>query len=151
LSKAEIEDLAAVLPEELNFFADSLFWKRLRETEKFLPLTKRVLGEYFARYFREFSQNFNPRSVKKHFEDAFYFCRFLRGQEISEFAANVMKFEQAKLEFFGLEKRLVVCRLDFDVREFLSSGDAQLPAFYEKRKKIAVWLRRGKRVRHFFI
>lgn len=86
LSSQEIRELSEIMPEELEFFADSLFWKRLRETEKFLPLTKKVLNEDFTTQFREFSQNFNPQTVKKHFEDALEFCRFLQIREISELA-----------------------------------------------------------------
>jgi len=151
LSEAEIEDLAGVMPEELNFFAASLFWKRLREVEKFLPLTKKTLGEDFTAYFREFSQNFNPQTVKKHFEDAFEFGLFIAKQNKSEFARTIAKFECAKLEFFGLEKRIVICRMDFDLRPCLNSG--QFPPFEipAKKKRIAVWIRAGKRIRHFFI
>src|SRR6185369_7897216 len=69
LNKIEIKEIAGIMPEELDFFADSLFWKRLREVEKFLPLTRKVLGEDFINYFRRFSQNFNPQTVKKHIED----------------------------------------------------------------------------------
>jgi hypothetical protein len=150
LSEREIEEIAEIMPEELNFFADSLVWKRLREAEKFLPLTRRVLGEDFAKYFREFSQKFNPQTVKKHFEDALEFCRFLRNRNISDFAQNAAKFEQSKLEFFGLEKPLVVCRLDFDVRKFNASEQNFSGGTPARQKKIAVWLRIGKRVKHFF-
>ena len=141
LDENEIAEIFAIMPEELEFFADSLFWKRVREVEKFLPLTRKVLGEDFTTRFREFSQSFNPQTVKKHFEDALEFCRFLRAQEVSGLAKSAAKFEQAKLEFFGIEKRLVVCRLDYDVR-------MEIP---EKKKKIAVWLRIGKRIKHFYI
>ncbi len=139
LDEAEIREIAAIMPEELNLFANSLFWKRLREVEKFLPVTHKVLGADFTKNFREFSQTFNPQTVKKHFEDALEFCRFLRAQEVSDLAKSAAKFEESKLEFFGFEKRLVVCRLDYDVR-------MEIP-----KKKIAVWLRIGKRIKHFYI
>ncbi len=145
LSRAEIEEIAAVMPEELEFFAESLFWKRLREVEKFLPLTRRALGDDFTGVFREFSQNFNPQTVKKHLEDALEFCRFLQTQNISEPAKNAAKYERAKHEFFAFEKRLVVCRLDFDIVKYQQTG------VFEARKKKAVWIRFGKRFRHFFI
>lgn len=151
LSEAEIREIAEIMPEELNFFAESLFWKRLRETEKLLPLTKKVLGEDFANLFREFSAKFNPQSIKKHFEDAREFCRFLRRQKISELAKNVAKFEASKLEFFGAERRLTVCRLDYDVRNFITADPVQPIEIPAKKKKIAVWLRLGKRIKHFFI
>jgi hypothetical protein len=149
LSETEIREIAGIMPEELNFFADSLFSKRLRQVEKFLPLTRKVLGEVFKSTFREFSQGFNPQTVKKHFEDAFEFCGYLQKQNISKPAINAVRFERAKLAFFGLERRIAVCRLDFDIRkpEFSDrAGEFAIP-----EKKIAVWLRIGKRVRHFFI
>jgi hypothetical protein len=34
LPAREIAELAGIMPEELNFFAESLFWKRLREVKK---------------------------------------------------------------------------------------------------------------------
>src|SRR5215213_1679726 len=90
----DFSEIAAIMPEELDFFADSLFWKRLREAEKFLPLTRKILGEDFTDNFREFSQQFNPQTVKKHFEDALGFARFLRKGKISDLAKNAAKFEQ---------------------------------------------------------
>ncbi len=151
LSEVETADLQAVLPEEIGFFADSLFWKRLHEVEKFLPLTKKVLKEYFTKNFREFSRNFNPQTVKKHFEDALEFCKFLRKQNISELAKNAAKFEQSKLEFFGGGKRFVVCKLDFDIREIYDREQTTANLKLEKKTKVALWLKLGKKNKHFFI
>ncbi|HEY8560692.1 MAG TPA: hypothetical protein VIL74_09980 [Pyrinomonadaceae bacterium] len=151
LSADEIREIAEIMPEELHFFADSLVWKRLGEAEKFLPLTRRVLGEDFTGNFREFSQTYNPRTVKKHFEDALAFCRFLQTRKIPGPAKCAAKFEAAKLEFFGFEKRIAVCRLDYDVRSFSGAHANPAAENHEKTKKIAVWLRTGKRIRHFFI
>jgi len=151
LDESEISEIGEIMPEELEFFAESLFWKRLREVEKFLPLTRKLSGDDFIEHFREFSQTFHPQSVKKHFEDAFEFCRFLQKRHISEFARSAAKFERAKLEFFGLGRSFVVCRLDFDFKNFALSDDKPQVEIPEKKKKIAVWLRIGKRVRHFFI
>ncbi|HVE58184.1 MAG TPA: hypothetical protein VNB22_15230 [Pyrinomonadaceae bacterium] len=151
LSETETEDLKAVLPEELGFFADTLFWKRLREVEKLLPLTKKVSGEDFAKLFREFSQDFNPQTVKKHFEDALEFCRFLRKRNSTELARNAAKFEQSKLEFYGGGKRFVICKLDFDLSKILHP-DAVISGFnFERKLKIAVWWKIGKKHRHFLI
>ena len=151
LSEKEIEDLKAILPEELRFFADSLFWKRLREVEKFLPLTKKLLSEDFTKCFRQFSQNFNPQTVKKHFEDAIGFCKFLRAQNISELAKNAAKFEKSKLEFFGGGKRLVFCKLDFDINKIPLGNIAIETLNLEKKTQIAVWVKIGKKNKHFFI
>lgn len=151
LDAAEIGEIVEIMPEELEFFADSLFWKRLRETEKFLPLTKKLLGEDFTSFFREFAPTFNPRSIKKHLADALEFSRFLQTRPLSAEARTAARFERARLEFFGLEKRFVVCRLDFDVRR-LFDLDANRPGEAPAAKKrIAVWLRIGGRTRHFLI
>ena len=151
LNKSEIAEIAEIMPEELNFFAESLFWKRLREVEKFLPITQRILGEGFTNLFRQFAKNFNPQTVKKHLEDSTEFCKFLQIQNVSEIAKNAAKFEQSKLEFFGYGKRFVFCKLDFDVRKIsLQANDLQnedLP----RKTKIAVWVRAGKREKYFFV
>src|SRR6185369_17835907 len=99
---------------------------------------RKVLGEDFINYFRRFSQNFNPQTVKKHIEDALGFCRFLQAQEVSEFAKNAAKFEEAKAKFFGLEKRFIICKLDFDIRE-ISFSTAETRIDNPKNKtKIAI-------------
>jgi len=134
LTDRETAELAAVYPEELNLFAESLVWKRLREVEKLLPLTLRHSGENFENYFRNFSQNFNPQSVKKHLEDAIHFCNYLQiSESIAELVRNAAKFEQSKLEFWALNKRLIVRFFDFDVE----TGKV--------KKHFKIWLRFGKK------
>lgn len=134
LNETEIAELAEVFPEELNSFAESLFYKRLREVEKILPLTKNVLGKNFEKHFRAFTDSFLPSSIKKHLEDAVEFCSYLqKNKSASDIEKNTAKFEQAKLEFFGFEKRLVIKIFDYDVKT------------NQKRRHISVWLRIGKR------
>ena len=150
LDEKEIAELAAVLPEELNFFAGSLFWKRLREVEKMLPLTRKFLAENFEKYFREFSQNYQPSSVKKHLEDAVEFVNFINKREKEDvWIKDLARFEQAKLEFYGYGKVFVFRVFDFDFKEFYRR-DAERQSFKLKKKKtLAVWLRIGKKVKHF--
>ncbi len=138
LSENEITEAAEIIPDELNFFADSLFWKRLREAEKFLPETKKVLGEDFTNLFREFSRNYIPQTVKKHLEDAVEFCDFLaQNQELSKQTRSIAKFEQSKLKFFGFEKCFVFCRLKHESK------------IQGKQKSFAVWLRLNRKIFHF--
>ncbi len=151
LNEQEIAEIAEIMPEDLNFFADSLFWKRLREVEKFLPITQRVLGEDFTTLFREFAQSYNPQTVKKHLEDSFEFSKYLQKQEVSEFVKNVLKFEQSKLLFFGYGRRFVFCKLDFDIRKINHKDTETLGLNLKKRKTIAVWSRIGRKTKHFFI
>ncbi len=138
LTESDIAALENVLPEQLDFFADSLFWKRLREAEKFLPETKNNLKENFTNLFREFSRNFNPQTVKKHLEDAHRFCEFLlKKPDLNSDLKTVIKFEKSKLEFFGFEKRIVICRFP---KTFQST---------DKPKRLSVWLRFNGKIHHF--
>ena len=151
LNEKEIAEIAEIIPEELNFFAESLFWKRLREVEKLLPLTKEFLKDDFVELFREFSKDFNPQTIKKHLEDAIEFCRFLQKSDISELTQSIAEFEQTKLEFFGYGKRFAFCRLSFDIRKIQRRDSETQRLKLEKRKTIAIWLRFGKKIKHFTI
>jgi hypothetical protein len=126
--------LLDIVPEELEFFAEALFYKRLREVEKLLPLTRNHLAEDFEKYFREFAGMFLPSTTKKHLEDAVEFCSYLqKHKNSSDIERNIAKFEQAKLEFWGFEKRLVIKFFEYDVKT------------NQKRKHFAGWLRVGGR------
>ena len=140
LNDAEIAQLKEIIADDLNYFADSLFHKRLHEVEKLLPLTKRTLGENFSKLFRQFSRNFQPASVKKHLEDAIEFCKYLQSQQVEQSSAkDTAKFEQTKHEFFSREKNFSFCLLRYDG--------------FGQRKKIglAVWYRIGKQSHHFIL
>ncbi len=149
LTEPEIAGIAAIIPEELNFFADSLFWKRLREVEKILPLTRKVSGGSFEKYFREFSQNYNPKSVKKHLEDAVGFCSFLQNCEIEPvWAKDLAKFEQARLIFNSKTKDFLFRKFDFDIRK-ISREDTKAQSEFPARRTFAVWIRVGNKSKHF--
>lgn len=153
LSEAEIEQIKQLLPEQINFFADSLFYKRLHEVEKFLPLTRKLLGKDFEKYFREFANQFVPQTIKKHLEDALEFAAFLQSKKIEPiWAKDLARFEQARLSFNNSEKRFSLKRFDFDVRKIVrevSREGAKAQSEFPKRKTYAVWLRVGKRTKHF--
>jgi hypothetical protein len=135
LNEAEIVELTKVMPEELNFFSESLFVKRLREVEKLLPLTHKVLAKDFQVYFREFTNNYNPQTVKKHLEDAIEFCKYLQTKQIE--TKDAAKFEQAKLEFHGYGKSFKFVRLNYNIETF------------EPKKGFAMWIKAGKTVKFF--
>lgn len=144
LSKNEIHELACVLPEELNFFAESLFYKRLREVEKLLPRTKQFLTADFETYFRGFSATFLPTSIKKHLEDAAHFADFLVGEISDEPLKDLIRYEKANLDFNGYGKLFLLRRFHFDPGEISREG---LKA--QRKAKIAIWLRIGGKTRHF--
>lgn len=152
LTENEIAEIFEVLPEEIAFFAESLFRKRLREVEKLMLLTREITGADFERFFREFSQTYNPQSVKKHLEDAIAFCNYLRKNAfVSETPKNAAKYEQTKLKFYGCEKRFAVCFLSGDVRGISVQKEKNTNVNFKGKMKLAVWLRSGNKVRHFFI
>jgi hypothetical protein len=149
LSANEIAELAAILPVEINFFADSLRWKRLREVEKLLPLTRQVLKERFEILFSEFTNQFLPESTKKHLEDAIEFTRFLQSKEVSPvWAKDLAKFERAKLEFNAHGKNFIFKTFDYDVKEMLYQG-IKAQSEIKRKRTFSVWLKIGKRTRHF--
>jgi hypothetical protein len=153
LSATEIEQIKQILPEQIKSFADSLFYKRLHEVEKFLPLTRKSLREDFEKHFRAFSNRFLPQTIKKHLEDATGFAAFLQAEELNpNWAKDIAKFESSRLSFRNSAKWLLLKRFDFDIREIikeisLESSSAQ--SDFRKRKTFAVWLRTGKRTKQF--
>lgn len=145
LDENDIAQLKEILPTELNFFAGSLFHKRLHEVEKLLPLTQESLEKEFQNYFREFSKDFQPKTVKKHLEDAIEFADFLSKKTFEkDWLKDLIIYEQARLKFNGYHKRFILKSFKFNVREFKNENPL-------KRKTFAVWLRIGKIVRHFII
>jgi hypothetical protein len=135
LDETEIDELSKVMPDELNFFSESLFVKRLREVEKLLPLTHKVLAKDFPKYFRQFTNNYNPQTVKKHLEDAFEFCKYLQANRID--TKDAAKFEQAKLEIYGYGKSFKFILLNHNIETF------------EQKKGFAMWIKAGKHVKFF--
>ena len=145
LTEKEIAELAAVLPAELDFFSESLLFKRLREVEKLLPRTKEILSADFEKYFREFSNGFLPAAIKKHLEDAVQFADFLLKQELkSAWLKDLIRYEQANLSFNGYGKKFLLRRFNFNIKEISRTG-----AQAQRKPSVAVWLKIGGKTRHF--
>jgi hypothetical protein len=148
LSEAETEELVEIAQRDLAMFAESLVWKRLREAEKLLPLTRRVAGESFRTLFFEFAPTFNPQAIRKHYEDAVQFCRFLEGRGDGPLG-DAARFERTRLVFFNEVRPAAFCRLRYHLSTLPGNNAAPMR---RKRPAAAVWLRIGKkRVFHFVI
>lgn len=143
LNEGESEDVASVA--ELESFADSLIWKRLREVEKILPITSQAAGDEFRLHFFRFAPAFNPQTVRKHYEDAIAFSRFIEAQDLPGPVRDAARLERTRAAFFA-EGRILSCCLS---RYDLAAG-GEGPKL-RKRAAIAVWLRLGKGFRHFII
>ena len=145
LSEMEIAELSEIVPSELNIFAESLFYKRLHETEKLLPLTRKILAAGFEKHFRGFALTFSPQTIKTHITDAIKFAEFLQSKEIGlNVGKDLAKFEAAKLEFYGLNKFFVIKVFHYDVKRITFQN---LPAQNEirRRRTVGIWLRIGER------
>lgn len=152
LTGPEINDLTALAELEVEWFADSLFWKRFRAVEKLLPTSSWIIGENFEPHFREFSREFSPTSVKKHLEDALAFSRWLlKARHLSAVAADVLKFESTRLRHNAEEKTLSVCTLAHDVRPIFDFGRPGSESEIQTRRSFAIWARVGCKTRFFFI
>lgn len=143
LQDGEIYDLLKVAEDGLDTFADSLVWKRLREVEKLLPVTKQVAGDGFRKLFFQFAPSLNPQSVKKHYEDGVEFSRFVEKHD-SDAAGDTARFERTRLTFFVEIQSFAFCRSRYDLEPITG-------AVSRTRTKIAMWFRLGRRVFHFVI
>jgi hypothetical protein len=151
LSKNEIEELIAIYPNEIEAFALSLFYKRLREVERILPLTKKALGRDFENIFREFIKEFNPQSVKKHHEDALQFCMFLyHFRNNTSLGKNVVMYEFNKLRVHVWGKNFVIKIFDYDFRK-LTKHQGLDPKKIKKRKTVVIWINLRKFKRHYIL
>jgi hypothetical protein len=149
LSEKEIAELAAIFPAELNFFAESLIYKRLRAVEKLLPLTGISLKGNFESCFREFANQYAPESSRKHLEDALRFAEFLQTKKIElVWVADLAKYERAKLEFNVCQKRFIFRIFDYDIKEISRNNAAPQGKFFRK-KTFAAWFRFGRQTRHY--
>lgn len=148
LSETEIEQICQVLPEQIKFFADSLFYKRLHEVEKILPLTRKVLGKKFETYFREFANEFLPKTIKKYLEDANKFGEYLRKKETA-WINDLISFERARLIFNGYGKRFVFRKFRFCIKDVLKNSRQDAKANVRRRLSFAIWLRFGSKIYHY--
>lgn len=141
LSEGEIDDLRSLTESEAAVFAESLVWKRFHEVEELLPLTRNALGSEFRSIFFEFAPTFNPRSIKKHYEDAVAFCRYLEGLDVRSSIMNAVVFEKTRLQFLNEMQFIAFCRLrrDQDEKSKVKTG----------RIGIAVWVRIAGKSFHF--
>jgi hypothetical protein len=151
LDESEIGNLKSLAASGIASFADSLVHKRRHETEKLLPLTKKVLGADFRPLFNEFSQTFTPQTTKKHYEDALAFADFLAKRRTTEsWISEIAKYEFLRLDFSGHSKRFAIGIFAYDIRRIIENavlGHEKIEK-YGKRRTVAVWLRYGEKTIH---
>ena len=115
----------ALSVDQLNQQAELLIKKRMREVYKFLPLTFQLLGDRTLNLFNQFAISFWPRSYRRHQEDAWRFCQYLKdnGYTYNCSEWNRISFKQEKKKWklkvvhdaFINKKQLVAIQLLFRI------------------------------------
>ena len=146
ISPEEATVLASVAAGEVEWFAESLVSKRLREVRKLLPMTGKVMGSNeFDRRFREFSGVFSPTGVKKHLEDSLAFSEALVNDEsVADSQRGSVRFEASRLRHNAFNKRFSFCVLRIDPWRFAGIADNEIPW------GIGIWIAFGGWSRIFF-
>jgi hypothetical protein len=143
----DARQLARLSSRDLTIFADSLRRKRLGEVWHLLPLTRRALGPRMATWFWQFTDTYVPRGIHKHQDDALAFSRFLehaarRGELEPEWAADLARFEAARLRTLGANGGWTMRRFRYPVADLAKSlaRDAP-PPVVSPRPNLAIWIR----------
>jgi len=152
LAPTDVEQLSGLSPQQLGFFARSLYRKRLGEVRKLLPATRRALGPRFAALFQQFCDGYTPGGTKKHRDDALAFAAFLRREwSVPPWIVDLARYEAAWLRATAGECVVLACWFRYPVgamvREVAEGNGLQPP---DKRPTLAFWFRllgRG-RLRH---
>ena len=154
LGAAEARRLAGMSPRS---FAASLQKKRLEQVGKLLPLTHRVLGDYFHAAFRDYADSPTlPRAARKHLGDALAFAAFLskalrKERREPSWVLDVLRYELARVKASDPRRRVVVCYFRHDVRPLVRSlARKEKEAAVLACRCVAVWarVRRGEKVRY---
>ena len=136
---------------EIEAFARSLHAKRLGDTARMLPATRRELGLRFKALFHEYAAAPPPEGTRKVQEDAVRFARFLgtqRHDPSAQLALELARYESAWLEAAG--PCFLVRWFRLPVHRLVREEDAP-PA--SGRGFLGVWLRPGSRgrLRHVWL
>lgn len=145
LTPLEVQQLSELSVSQVNLFASSLKRKRLGEVKELLPLTQRVLGKDFSKEFWCYSETYNPSGIKKHYQDALAFAKFLEQQKLEPvWIRDLIRYEKAWLEAMEPRCRSLMYRFDYDMKSLIQSLQRREdPVIREKRAIafVAVWFR----------
>ena len=72
-----------LVPEEVDAQAKLLITKRKREIYRYLPQTFNLIGNILPGLFSDYAMSFWPDSHRRHLDDAYYFCLYLKKRQIS--------------------------------------------------------------------
>ncbi len=153
LNPDDAHEMARLSARDVNLFASSLRNKRLREVCELLPLTHRVLGSRIAGLFRQHSDIYTPRGVKKHRDDAIAFATHLekiasQDGSIPGWVAELIRYEKAWLKAADPGCRIIIRWFRYAVGDLVRRGalgdDPSVPL---KQPSLALWFRLSRRGR----
>jgi hypothetical protein len=144
LSEAELENLKSISLKQVNFFADSLQYKRLHQAYKFLPIVHKVLGKDFIPLFMEYAGTYAPAGIKKYLEDAEHFAFYLKANELKlkyPWIGDLAYYEIALLKVSNPELKLYICQFRYPVTEIILQINKGEKIKAVKKKTIIFWYR----------
>ena len=126
LSFDEIQQLAQLSSQQVNFFANSLKRKRLGEVRKLLPLTQKSLSKEFSPLFWRYAETDLPQGINKHWQDALNFCTFIEKVALTEgleqpWVLDVVRYEKVWLQTLDPTRRFHWCRFDRAIKPLVES------------------------------
>ena len=145
LTTDEAAQLAQMPVNDVNFFAHTLYSKRLHEVQKLLPLSRRAFGPCFDDNFRAYSETYQPDGTKKHCNDAVLFAEYLNKNPLAGapvYAQDVLRYEATRLLAGQPARFFRMCRFRYALKPLLrslSAPDAEAEAL--PCVNLAVWLR----------
>jgi hypothetical protein len=148
LSPAASRRLRREAASRFDSFAATARDRRFVQVNKLLPLTHRVLGERFMRYFERYVAEHGPPAVERLFGDVLHFAEYLEERLREDYlgsgwSLDLLRFEKARVKAADPRRRLVVARFRHDISR-LVRGIARKDAPFEAvvRRTVAVWWRR---------
>lgn len=148
-SQIEAQKLSEMSKNYVDFFAQSLQHKRLKQVTGLLPLTHKILGKSFSDYFVNFAKGFVPSGITKHRQDAIEFCKFLRQLNLnSNLVNNIVEYEKDILIIQEPKFNLIFKIFDYDI-DYMSNFARELEFNLEnkKRKALIIFIKLGKKFR----
>ncbi|NES85000.1 MAG: hypothetical protein F6K10_28300 [Moorea sp. SIO2B7] len=159
LSVEEVNNLAQLSVQQVNFFASYLRNKRLNEVCKLLPLTYKVLGKVFIQLFGIYAQNYVPKGIKKHRNDAIAFSHFIEQVASSEkieplWVLDLLRYETIWLKVADPSCRWQIFWFRHSIKDLAKSVKINPEkAILLRQTTLAVWFRFSKerQLRHIIL
>jgi hypothetical protein len=113
--------LEAISAEQVQFFSQGLLAKRFHAVKQLIPASIKLADHSLAEYWKQFSQDYLPSGIHKHYDDAIHFLLFLfsKNTKTDYFIKEVLRYEMLLLRNFVApsKRKISYHRFDF-VKEY---------------------------------